>query len=940
MASVLAASGQNILGAGRFNISKNTITVNTDIEKLIKAEVFKKQIRIREFFYDFDRLRKGVVTEDKFRSALSMLGMHLYEKDILSLINKYKSGPDQVKYTDFCDQIDAQFFDYNLAKENLESTKSSSQISQNESAIIQQILLSIKQEIRTRRILLKQPFQDFDRTRCSHITVDQFSRVLTQLSILPNEHLFNLLIRRYIDNGNPKEVNYVKFCDDVDNVSEMLETVIKGIKPNEKIFDPNEDIVEDTKDLKLMSTLFTSKKLNFGNKQLNDVIVKIQAEVVMKRIRIREFFKDYDNLRKGVVSEQQFRRVLDVSNIKLSEQDINLLLSEFKVDNIPNGQVRYSDFCEVIDEIFTKKAIDKDPLATVTQFQPETTLPARRYYLNLSEEEKDKLRHLLNLYHKEIQNKRVLIKPHFEDFDKTKQGYISKNQFLRILNQFSLFPSEEALNLILKRYTDKGTLDEVNYYEFCRDVDIYDEGVLVSKTYADSFKNYQKPEKEFQPFIHNDIPNDIEDLLAKLRAKVKEQRLRISEFLRDFDKLRSGNITKEQLRLGLSMAKLPLSDAEFNLIIENFASAQKENNVRWKDFCDQIDSVFTQKNLEKKSATLPVFNPTTEYKYGRRGLTEQERRIAEHMKARFRQFCQATRIDIKQFFQDWDRNGRNKVTPKQFRQVLTTVNFNISDPEFNAISRMYSSEDEHDVRYVDFIRDTKVYEQHLWSSNQTKDFGAHGLDTRKRPVDANVLLEEIKNIIKINRLRVGEYFADYDPLRKGVIPTNKFRGVISQMKIDLDEEQILKLENMYILQSDPTKLDYASFLEDVNIVFTKTGLEKDPIAKPVPFEKKNAIDPRDVLTPQEEEDLHVLLLRLGEVISKHRIMFKTHFQDKDIAKSGKVSFTRFRSILDLHKLPLNDQQFKLLCKRFAHQGVEFNYIEFDEVVKKYENLYS
>lgn len=49
----------------RFNISKNTITVNTDIEKLIKSEVFKKQIRIKDFFFDFDRLRKGVVTEDK-----------------------------------------------------------------------------------------------------------------------------------------------------------------------------------------------------------------------------------------------------------------------------------------------------------------------------------------------------------------------------------------------------------------------------------------------------------------------------------------------------------------------------------------------------------------------------------------------------------------------------------------------------------------------------------------------------------------------------------------------------------------------------------------------------------------------------------------------------------------------------------------------------------
>lgn len=32
----------NKVDGGRFNISKNTMTVNTDIEKLIKAEVFKK----------------------------------------------------------------------------------------------------------------------------------------------------------------------------------------------------------------------------------------------------------------------------------------------------------------------------------------------------------------------------------------------------------------------------------------------------------------------------------------------------------------------------------------------------------------------------------------------------------------------------------------------------------------------------------------------------------------------------------------------------------------------------------------------------------------------------------------------------------------------------------------------------------------------------------
>lgn len=38
---------------------------------------------------------------------------------------------------------------------------------------------------------------------------------------------------------------------------------------------------------------------------------------------------------------------------------------------------------------------------------------------------------------------------------------------------------------------DRGNLNEVNYYQFIRDVDRYNEdGKFISKTYADSFINF------------------------------------------------------------------------------------------------------------------------------------------------------------------------------------------------------------------------------------------------------------------------------------------------------------------------------------------------------------------------------------------------------------------------------------------------------------------
>lgn len=73
-----------------------------------------------------------------------------------------------------------------------------------------------------------------------------------------------------------------------------------------------------------------------------------------------------------------------------------------------------------------------------------------------------------------ITTKRLHLKPQFEDFDITKIGYVTKNQFCRILKQFGMTPPSDALfNLLLKKYMDKGNLSEVNYYDFIRDVDRY-----------------------------------------------------------------------------------------------------------------------------------------------------------------------------------------------------------------------------------------------------------------------------------------------------------------------------------------------------------------------------------------------------------------------------------------------------------------------------------
>lgn len=54
--------------------------------------------------------------------------------------------------------------------------------------------------------------------------------------------------------------------------------------------------------------------------------------------------------------------------------------------------------------------------------------------------------------------------------------------------------------------------------------------------------------------------------------------------------------------------------------------------------------------------------------------------------------------------------------------MLATVNFPISQQEFDAVSRLYFSQNEQEVRYVDFINDTKVYELPFTETNKPQDF--------------------------------------------------------------------------------------------------------------------------------------------------------------------------------------------------------------------------
>lgn len=100
----------------------------------------------------------------------------------------------------------------------------------------------------------------------------------------------------------------------------------------------------------------------------------------MKRIRIEEFFRDFDKLRKGRVTRPQFKGILSAMNFALTEDEFESLANQYKT-NDPEVFFNYVAFTASINKAFTITGIDKNPNIRVNAVQSGDTVCARRKYL-------------------------------------------------------------------------------------------------------------------------------------------------------------------------------------------------------------------------------------------------------------------------------------------------------------------------------------------------------------------------------------------------------------------------------------------------------------------------------------------------------------------------------------------------------------------------------
>eukprot|EP00238_Polyblepharides_amylifera_P000047 CAMPEP_0196570404 /NCGR_PEP_ID=MMETSP1081-20130531/473_1 /TAXON_ID=36882 /ORGANISM="Pyramimonas amylifera, Strain CCMP720" /LENGTH=240 /DNA_ID=CAMNT_0041886823 /DNA_START=119 /DNA_END=841 /DNA_ORIENTATION=+ len=174
----------------------------------------------------------------------------------------------------------------------------------------------------------------------------------------------------------------------------------------------------------------------------------------------------------------------------------------------------------------------------------------------------------------------------------------------------------------------------------------------------------------------------VAEALCKVQTKVYKQRIRIKEFLVDFDKLRCYYISKKQFLSALSMAGLALSAEEMEVLAEAYSNKNDPQlRVQYGNFIADVDSVFGKSNLEMNPQVYVPQDPGQLINSSRfvempiRDLGDEKELKLREILEKLSYDCRTKRISVKPFFDDSSKNQNspvmvNHVSEQQFKQAL------------------------------------------------------------------------------------------------------------------------------------------------------------------------------------------------------------------------------------------------------------------------------
>ncbi|XP_003693091.1 uncharacterized protein LOC100867927 [Apis florea] len=597
----------------------------------IRAAIFRVGFNLWDFYKPLDPNNNSLISESKFISVLAgplkdQIG--LSDKEICDLADYFRVQDGRIFYTQFCDIIHTSVPEFDKNKPLVtglewEDPEHVNRLSATEFRKLCLILTQIAVLVNKRKLILRPYFQDYEliSKNAGTVTFTHFGRILKFLGILLASEEFCLLVKRFAKDAYT--INYVAFLKAIDEVQsyfdkhqmlalggELLDQFPGRIITAELPKLPRPEIGRE-----IPSKVFGKQTVFHPVMEeqktvmpLMEIIQRIQRHILEHRIRISEFFKDFDPLNAGKTTISNFRRGLDglqvssLGRLYLAETEIDALIALYKDPNDPD-RVCWRTFEDDIDKVFTVKELEKLPNLKVESPPKEIEELSRKGTLDWQCQEKSKRdlceETLLKIRYR-VNERRILIKQFFKDYDRHNKGHVSRSQLRQVLTTAAILLSEEEQFALEQRYNnDLG----FNYNWFLRELEALpiEEPLYHSMLKEKKLINAEKP-----PLVLTDDETNILLILAKIKAKVVRERIKVIEFMRQYDVHNEHVIKRTEFLRGLDQLRCNLSCTEMGTIMDIFQSPLRPDYVDYVRFGETVEEAVATGSLERAPLLVPV----------------------------------------------------------------------------------------------------------------------------------------------------------------------------------------------------------------------------------------------------------------------------------------------------------------------------------------------
>ncbi|XP_022825939.1 uncharacterized protein LOC111355990 [Spodoptera litura] len=680
---------------------------------------------------------------------------------------------------------------------------------------------------------------------------------------------------------------------------------------------------------------------------------KIRAAAFRVGLNLWDWYRPLDPEGNSLISESKFVSILAGplrSVVGLSDSEIAQLADYFRAQD---GRVLYHQLCQIIHGE-DAGGRDKTSADCILEACPPPPEPACH---TLDQWQTRRLCCLLAT----IADRDLPLKPYFQDYELVAKndGRITFAHFARILNYIGVVVTADDFNLLVRKFIkDSYTID---YVEFLRAVDaVKKQGVQglgpeyqnPSAVIDTTLPKLVRPEVEaglstaplgFQETFHPALtqphpPRQLIDLMLRVQEFVLQRRIRVSEFLRDYDPLNSGRIAPQQFRRGLDAMGLGsvLSQQEMLCIMRHYLDPNDSQHVCWRTFEDDCDQVFTIKELEKHPGAIAGSAREAVLELPPRGAapdrgegeTVDDLDAAQAALLRVRAACTERAIDLRPAFCEHDEHNNGHVSRAQVRRVLARLGVLPSAQQVRALEARYLDDCGFSyVRLLDEMVERPV-ESATIAGPGPAPRSARSSTVDPLETDIVQILAKIKGKMVREGVRPREFLKQFDPRNELVIPRADFYRGLASAGLSLTPLEMDTLMEVFCAPARRRYVEYERFCSTVGEALTQSGLERAPLLEPVPH-VPTLDSPLNFLNFEERNIVSGALKKLSKFPDQLSNILEV-FEDMDKERCGSIPRVSVeRALCQRNLLALvSARERDLLYKCFGYRrgcGDEVNY---------------